>query len=87
MPEFSSFFEKELQAGGKLKPSQEEILRSHIKNWRQLSFKHRRIVMGFLNARRAQDARSAFLSELKMLGQKIASEQPQGQASQGQPSS
>lgn len=79
LPEFTSFFEKELQEGGKLKPSQEEVLRSHIKNWRQLSFKHRRIVISFLNARRAKDARSEFIKELKLLGQKVAADHNQGQ--------
>lgn len=53
------------------KPSQEEILKSHVKNWRMLSIKQKRIVLGFINARRARDARTQFLSELKQLGKRI----------------
>lgn len=61
LPEkFDSFFQ--LQMDNKnYKPSQEEILKSHIKNWRMLSIKQRRIVLAFLNARRARDARTQFL--------------------------
>lgn len=57
---------------GNLKITQEEVLRSHIKNWRMLDLKQRRIVLGALNARRARDAKSEFLKELNLLGQKIA---------------
>jgi len=39
-----------------------------------LNLKQRKIVLGFLNARRSKDAKSAFVSELKILGQKIAYE-------------
>lgn len=37
-----------------------------------LSIRKKRIVLGFLNARRARDARTQFLKELKTLGRKIA---------------
>ncbi len=37
-----------------------------------LNLKQRKIILGFLNARRAKDSKSAFLKELKILGQKIA---------------
>jgi len=42
-------------------------LRAHIKNWRMLSLKQRRIVVNFLNARRAKDAKSEFYKELSLL--------------------
>lgn len=54
--------------------SQEEILRSHVKNWKQLDLKQRRVVLGYLNAIRARDAKKSFLSELNLLSQKIAFE-------------
>jgi len=50
-------------------------LKSHIKNWKSLNLKQRKIVLGFLNARRSKDAKSAFVKELKILGQKIAYEE------------
>jgi large subunit ribosomal protein L47 len=57
---------------GRFKISQEEVLRSHIKNWKMLDFKQKRRVLGVINARRARDAKSEFLKELDLLGQKIA---------------
>jgi len=57
---------------GNYKITQEEVLRSHIKNWKMLDLKQRRVVLGALNARRARDAKSEFLKELNLLGQKIA---------------
>lgn len=56
---FNSFWEYEMTIGER--PLQEEILRAHIKNWKSLNLKQRKIVLGFLNARRAKDAKSAFL--------------------------
>lgn len=69
--QFTSGFKEQL-ASGENKISQEEVLRSHIKNWKMLNLKQRRMVLGFLNARRAKDAKSEFLKELNLLGQKIA---------------
>lgn len=37
--------------------------------------KQRKIILGFLNARRAKDAKTAFIKELKILGDKIAQDQ------------
>jgi large subunit ribosomal protein L47 len=51
------------------------VLRSHIKNWKSLNLKQRKIILGFLNARRSKDAKAAFLKELKILGDKIAQDQ------------
>lgn len=85
VPEFTSFFQQELESGRTLKPSQEEILRSHVKNWRQLSMKQRRTVLGFLNARRARDAKAEFVKELRQLGKKIAYEQSNKQFETKQP--
>lgn len=84
MPEFTSFFQQELESGRTLAPSQEEVLRAHIKNWKQLSMRQRRTVLGFLNARRAKDAKTEFIKELRQLGQKIAYDQSQKQFEQKQ---
>ena len=65
------------------KISQEEVLRSHVKNWKMLNLKQRRIVLGFLNARRAKDAKSEFLKELNLLGQKIAYDNAQKRVQEG----
>lgn len=69
--EFTSSFKEQLSSN-EYKISQEEVLRSHIKNWKMLNLKQRRVVLGFLNARRAKDAKAEFLKELNLLGQKIA---------------
>ena len=47
-------------------------MRSHVNNWKQLNLKQRKIILGFLNAKRANDAKQTFVKELKMLGQKLA---------------
>lgn len=57
---------------GRVKISQEEVLRSHVKNWKMLNLKQRRIVLNFINARRAKDAKTEFLKELNLFGQKVA---------------
>lgn len=57
------------------RPTQMEILKSHIKNWKSLNLKQRKIILGFLNARRSKDAKAEFKKELKILGQKIAFEE------------
>jgi len=71
MRQFKSGIEQQLD-NDSLKISQNEVLRSHVKNWKMLNLKQRRIVLGFLNARRAKDAKAEFLKELNLLGQKIA---------------
>lgn len=65
---------KEQIKSGKTKISQEEVLRAHVKNWRMLDLKQRRVVTNFLNARRANDAKTEFMKELDLLAQKIAYE-------------
>lgn len=70
---FTNYIEEQLKQG-KTKVSQEEILRAHIRNWRILDFKQRRVVINMLNARRARDAKSAFIKEINLLAQKIAFE-------------
>lgn len=62
------------------RPTQQEILRAHIKNWKSLNLKQRKILLGFLNARRSKDAKSTFVKELRILGQKIAEEELKGRA-------
>lgn len=57
------------------RPTQNEILRAHIANWKGLNLKQRKIILGFLNARRAKDAKSTFVRELRVLGQQIAQEE------------
>ncbi len=54
------------------RPTQEEILKTHIKNWKTLSLKQRKIILGFLNARRSKDAKVEFAKELKILKKQIA---------------
>ena len=71
---FNSQIEQQLK-GNRLKISQEEVLRSHIKNWGMLDLKMRRKVLGHLNARRARDSREAFFDELSLLSQKIRHEE------------
>ena len=71
---FNSQIEEQLK-GNRLKISQEEVLRSHIKNWAMLDLKMRRKVLGHLNARRARDSREAFFNELSLLSQKIHHEE------------
>lgn len=68
---FKSFWEYQTASIGE-RPLQEEVLRTQIKNWKSLNLKQRKIILGFLNARRSKDAKSAFVKELKILGEKIA---------------
>ena len=68
---FQSGITEQLNSGN-YKLTQEEILRSHVKNWKMLNLKQRRVILAQLNARRARDARKEFLKELNILGQKIA---------------
>lgn len=70
---FSSFWDYEMSIGER--PLQEEVLRTHIRNWRSLNLKQRKIILGFLNARRSKDAKAAFIKELRILGDKIAQDQ------------
>lgn len=65
---------KEQMKLGKTKISQEEVLRAHVKNWKMLDLKQRRVVTNFLNARRSNDAKTEFMKELDLLAQKIAYE-------------
>ena len=67
---FESFWQYEMTIGEK--PTQMEILKHHVKNWKSLNLKQRKIILGFLNARRSKEAKSTFVKELKILGQKIA---------------
>lgn len=57
------------------RPTQNEILKAHITNWKSLNLKQRKIILGFINARRSKDAKSVFVKELRVLGQKIAEEE------------
>lgn len=71
----SSFMEQ--YHSGRRRISQEEVLRQHIKNWAELDLKTRRVVVNYLNARRARDAKKEFLRELSLLSQKIEYENKQ----------
>ena len=42
------------------RPTQMEILRSHVSNWKSLNLRQRKVILGFLNARRSRDAKSEF---------------------------
>lgn len=56
---FTSFWDYEMSIGER--PLQEEVLRAHVRNWKSLNLKQRKIVLGFLNARRSNDAKASFL--------------------------
>jgi large subunit ribosomal protein L47 len=71
---FKNSIEEQLKSG-KTHVFQEEILRAHIKNWKVLDLKQRRVVLDHLNIRRSRDAKSAFVKELNLLAQKIAYEE------------
>lgn len=43
----------------------------HVKNWKMLNLKQRRIIMGFINGRRAREFKQEFQKELKLVKQKI----------------
>jgi large subunit ribosomal protein L47 len=77
--EFSSFWEQEMSIGER--PTQDEILKAHITNWKSLNLKQRKIILGFLNARRAKDAKSSFVKELRVLGQRVAEEEARSRES------
>jgi len=68
---------------GRYKISQEEVLRSHVRNWRMLDLKQKRSVLGMLNARRARDSRSEFVKEINLLGQKLAYDKLQEEKARG----
>jgi large subunit ribosomal protein L47 len=71
---FKNSIEQQLQ-NNQSRISQEEILRAHIKNWKMLDLKQRRVVLNYLNNRRSRDAKSAFIKELNLLAQKITYEE------------
>ena len=71
---FKNSIEEQLKSN-QSRVSQEEILRAHVRNWRMLDLKQRRVVLNYLNARRSRDAKSAFIKELNLLAQKIAYEE------------
>lgn len=75
---FKSLIDKQLSTG-QYKLTSGEILASHVRNWRSLTLKQKRIVLNFINARRAREAKSEFLTELSLLGQKIAHDDIQRQ--------
>jgi len=71
---FKNSIEEQLKQG-QTRLYQEEILRAHVKNWKALDLKQRRVVLDQLNIRRSRDAKSAFVKELNLLAQKIAYEE------------
>lgn len=71
--------DKQLMTGD-YKISSQEVLKSHVRNWAVLSLKQRRIALNFINARRAREAKSEFLKDLSLLGQKIAHDDIQRQS-------
>ena len=50
------------------KLSQRDILKMHVKNWRDLDMKSRRRVMGHVQSQRAMHAKEVFLKELAAVG-------------------
>lgn len=63
--------EEQLNSGD-YKLSNSEVLRAHVKNWRHLNLKQRRVVLNFMHARRSRESKREFIKELSLLGQKIA---------------
>lgn len=76
---FKSLIDKQLSTG-EYKLSSAEVLASHVRNWKALTLKQKRVVLNFINARRAREAKSEFLKELSLLGQKIAHDDIQRQS-------
>lgn len=68
---FDSMIEEQLNSGD-YKLSNSEVLRAHVKNWRHLNLKQRRVVLNFMHARRSRESKREFIKELSLLGQKIA---------------
>jgi large subunit ribosomal protein L47 len=50
----------------------DEVLRAHVKNWKMLNLKQRRIAVNLINMRRAKESRIEFFKELDLISQKIA---------------
>ncbi|CAD8059920.1 unnamed protein product [Paramecium primaurelia] len=67
--QFKSTVQEQIQAAKPI--PQDEILRSHVKNWFMLGPKQKRVIVNFLQARRARESKQLFLRELDLLGQKI----------------
>ena len=67
---FESHFEEQIRTKKK-KVSKFELLRAHIKNYQMLTQKEKRMVLGYIGARRARDSRKEFRKELSLLAQKI----------------
>jgi ribosomal protein L29 len=55
-------------AQSRMKLSQKDILKSHVKNWAELDLKQRRKVMSHIQAQRASHAKQIFLKELGAVG-------------------
>ncbi|CAD8057059.1 unnamed protein product [Paramecium primaurelia] len=67
--QFKSTVQEQIEASKPI--PQDEILRSHVKNWFMLGPKQKRVIVNFLQARRARESKQLFLRELDLLGQKI----------------
>lgn len=67
------FEERDLKllATTKVKLSQNDILKMHVKNWSELDLKQRRKVMGHINAQRSMHAKEIFLKELSTIGKRM----------------
>ena len=77
--QFKSFVDRQLETGD-YKVSSQEVLQAHIKNWKMLSLRQRRVMLSLINARRARESKAEFLKELSLLGQKLAHDDLQRQA-------
>lgn len=69
--QFSSSVQKSLRENTPIRMSQQELLKSHVTNWKMLTIRQKRVILGFLNARRARDSKSLFRQELDLVRQKI----------------
>ena len=79
MRRFKSQVLDQLNSGEDTKLPIQEVLAQHVKNWKQLNMKQKRVVLNFINARRARESKSEFIKELSLLGQKIAHDNIQEQ--------
>jgi len=64
-------------AQGRVKLSQKDILKMHVKNYAELDLKQRRKVMGHIQAQRAMHAKEVFLKELATIGSQYKAQKAQ----------
>jgi len=71
LKKFNNSVQRQFETG-ELEMTNLQVLQAHVKNWKSLTLRQRRVVTNLLHARRANEAKEEFLKELDLLGQKIA---------------